>query len=536
VLNHRDEASQAYALKPSFHSRLCKSFEACLASGVPESGKTALAFKHTYLAGSYLSKYCELNPDTAKERHDRAISKWRIMELRNARSNQRLFAEWLTDARFNTKHSSISALRITEIARRNILQILGDKPSLDVLYGTFSGGASMGFRKFAGNVAAKFKAGATVTEACLPLFQDILAQCETWKLYRGALHPEIVGGGSLFTVPKNSEIDRCAVKEPDLNMFCQKGVGDFIRNRLRSVARIDLNDQSRNQRLARKGSIDGSLATLDLSSASDLISDGLVRLLLPEAWFDLLNAVRSQNVLCEGVWTELNMFSSMGNGFTFELESLLFYSIARAVAYLTGTRGAISVYGDDIIVPSAIGGLLSKVLYWYGMKVNTDKSYWKGPFRESCGKHWYSGVDVTPFYVKESIDSVEKLIHFLNRLRRWAILPGFSDTCDPHFEKFFSKWSRYVPTCLYGGYDLARKDSLVTTHKPRMKLVRLHKVVKPDAAGAYLQWLRLADDRKTLGEPIITSSVTVELSGFRLRRNACTGIKSIPTFPGEGDV
>ena len=83
-------------------------------------------------------------------------------------------------------------------------------------------------------------------------------------------------------------------------------------------------------------------------------------MLLPEAWFDLLNDCRSQAVSYKGEWIELNMFSSMGNAFTFELESLIFWAIANAVCYCSGSRGHISVYGDDIIVPSGAAGLLAK--------------------------------------------------------------------------------------------------------------------------------------------------------------------------------
>lgn len=101
-----------------------------------------------------------------------------------------------------------------------------------------------------------------------------------------------------------------------MNMYLQKGVGTFIRNRLRSVG-IDLNDQTRNQELARIGSIDGSLATLDLSSASDSVSDRLVWTLLPPKLYSYLDMIRSHYTLLDnGSLHRWNLFSTMGNGFT----------------------------------------------------------------------------------------------------------------------------------------------------------------------------------------------------------------------------
>ena len=196
-----------------------------------------------------------------------------------------------------------------------------------------------------------------------------------------------VKGNVLFTVPKKTDIDRCACKEPDINMFLQKGVGNHIRSRLRKHA-INLNDQSRNRRLAQEGSVAlGQLATIDLSSASDSISIEVVRLLLPNEWFEYLNDIRSHFTEIDGENHRLEMFSSMGNGFTFELESLIFFVLCRAVQYFTGTPGVLSVYGDDIVLPSEIFYDAEFVLRKFGFSVNSDKSFHTGPFRESCGGH-----------------------------------------------------------------------------------------------------------------------------------------------------
>jgi len=84
---------------------------------------------------------------------------------------------------------------------------------------------------------------------------------------------------------------------------------------------VNLRDQSVNQRYALLGSIDGSLATIDLSSASDTVSYALVMSLLPSGWFDLLDLFRSECVEVPGGVIELEKFSSMGNAYTFELRA-----------------------------------------------------------------------------------------------------------------------------------------------------------------------------------------------------------------------
>ena len=197
-------------------------------------------------------------------------------------------------------------------------------------------------------------------------------------------------------------------------MYMQKAAGNFIRRRLRKRVGIDLNDQRVNQELARVAWGRG-LATIDLSSASDSISTQLVVRLLPVEWYAWLDGLRCKRILIDDHWHEVEMFSSMGNGFTFELESLLFYALS--VASVEAKRGircklshqrpterdgwrTVSVYGDDIIVHRSMYPVLRTVLSYVGFIVNAKKSHTSGPIRESCGKHFYRGLDVTPFYVR----------------------------------------------------------------------------------------------------------------------------------------
>jgi hypothetical protein len=54
------------------------------------------------------------------------------------------------------------------------------------------------------------------------------------------------------------------------------------------------------------------------------------------------------------------------------------------------------VYGDDIIVPSEWYHLAVEGLTLSGFAVNDAKSFYRGPFRESCGGDYLNGKDVVP--------------------------------------------------------------------------------------------------------------------------------------------
>lgn len=236
-----------------------------------------------------------------------------------------------------------------------------------------------------------------------------------YSVLRSVLH--ITDYGRLETVPKTAKTDRCIIVEPTGNTFLQKGVGSYIRKRLRSVG-INLNDQSNNQRGALRAYHDG-LSTIDLEAASDSISTELVFDLLPVDWFNYLNDLRSKIVKNGDTLSTLEKFSSMGNAFTFELESLIFYCLCKAVLDTAGVDGDVLVYGDDIIVPRKASARVIETLSWFGFRTNVQKTYLDGDFFESCGKHFFRGYDVTPVYQKEKLDDVEA-IRCHNRIYRYC--------------------------------------------------------------------------------------------------------------------
>jgi len=215
--------------------------------------------------------------------------------------------------------------------------------------------------------------------------------------------PKIVPGDRFITVPKDATKDRGISIGPSINTYFQLGVGDFLKKRLaESNWRWDMRTaQERHRRLARWASIEGHLATIDLSSASDSLSRGLVKLLLPPEWFALLDCLRAKKTLLNGKWFYLEKFSAMGNGFTFELETIVFMAMALAFCDDAKTRRQVSVYGDDIIVPRELAPSLINALQFAGFETNKSKTFVDSPFKESCGGDYFLGADVRPFILEE---------------------------------------------------------------------------------------------------------------------------------------
>jgi len=112
----------------------------------------------------------------------------------------------------------------------------------------------------------------------------------------------------------------------------------------------------------------------------------------------------------------------MGNGFTFELETLIFYAIVKAAQQLEEPGYYSLVYGDDIICYDRHYASVVSALELFGFVINEDKSFYgeDQPIRESCGKHYYMGLDITPFFVRVFPFDVHSVIKLLNDIRRFG--------------------------------------------------------------------------------------------------------------------
>lgn len=241
---------------------------------------------------------------------------------------------------------------------------------------------------------------------------------EAYPLWRVDL--KVQGWSKIVTVPKNAKTDRTIAIEPGLNLWFQKGLGSMLRKRLLGIG-IDLNNQSYNQKKSRIGSKFNTLATVDFSAASDTIAKELVRELLPGSWLSLFELFRSSFGKFEGEVIHFEKFSSMGNGFTFELETLIFYALAVACCDAVGIgHKDVSVYGDDVILPSIVFDLYSSVASDIGFTINKKKSYSSSYYRESCGAHYWNGIDIKPIFLKEPLDGKDTILLAVNNIRRLA--------------------------------------------------------------------------------------------------------------------
>jgi len=223
----------------------------------------------------------------------------------------------------------------------------------------------------------------------------------------------------VISVPKTLKTPRIIAIEPVCMQYVQQGILEILVPLIESNnflnGMIGFNDQTPNQRLAQEGSLSGDLATLDLSEASDRVSNQLVRDLLATHTIsrDAVDACRSRRADVPGHGViRLAKFASMGSALCFPFEAMVFLTIVMIglhEAYaLPVTRKSISsfsdrvrIYGDDIIVPTDAALCVVSALETFGFKVNTGKSFWTGKFRESCGKEYYDGQDVSIVKVRE---------------------------------------------------------------------------------------------------------------------------------------
>lgn len=233
---------------------------------------------------------------------------------------------------------------------------------------------------------------------------------------------QVVPGNRIEFVPKKTDEARTIALEPSMNVMLQLGVDGHIRKNLLKLG-IDMNDQQINQRLAKHGSIDNSLATLDLKGASDNIAIVIIEKLFPHEWANYILDLRSDvGILPDGSTVRYEKLSSMGNGYTFAVETLLF----AACVYATNPDVQFGidshVYGDDIICHSSDVPNLVKLLNLCGFLVNEDKSFVNDTFtRESCGADFYRGINIRPVFLKVPLDELDVFAFYSlhNRLAEW---------------------------------------------------------------------------------------------------------------------
>jgi len=235
----------------------------------------------------------------------------------------------------------------------------------------------------------------------------------------------------MYAVPKTQKGPRLIAAEPTAHQWIQGGIQRWLEDKIAEGPlglSIDFRDQRASQVLALEASRDASMATVDLSAASDRLSTRLVEYVFQgnQSLLDALHAARSRSVLIPaGLHSKrpydetvlLRKFAAMGSAVTFPVQTIVFTLIAHFAIMLSDgdmrtslkamrQRGhRIRVFGDDIIIDAAAYPWLVRILETCGLKVNVAKSFVEGNFREACGMDAFRGVDVTPAYIKQAYDS-----------------------------------------------------------------------------------------------------------------------------------
>jgi hypothetical protein len=301
----------------------------------------------------------------------------------------------------------------------------------------------------------------------------------------------------VITVPKSLKTPRIIAIEPAAMQYAQQGLLRSFLDALnedgflKSIIGID--DQDPNREMAREGSYSGNLATLDLSEASDRVSNQHVLDLLDDTP-ELLEAVqacrsRKADVPGHGV-QRLAKFASMGSALCFPFEAMvfatvIFLGIERELntpltrRLIESFAGQMRVFGDDLVVPREYVLSVVNELETFGFKVNVDKSYWTGRFRESCGKEYYDGHDVSIVKVRQVLPTqrrdasgVISAVSLRNQLY-WAGLWVSAGWMDNYIKKVCKYFPNVAPSSpLLGresvlGYQFERLHP--NTHSPLTK-------------------------------------------------------------------
>lgn len=367
-----------------------------------------------------------IDSDSADET---CVKTWFDCEATNKIYNQKFRDKLFTFEEYSTLHR----------ARLFLQRILGAFEYGDF---RFTNGSTVNHRGFAANIVDKIKTAPECTRIAAADFMSLahidphlFISCGLYKrdktsVARTSTQLIPVEGNCFFTVPKNNTTSRPCCMEPLGNLLLQKSISGTLYKRF--LRTYDLkNRQTIHRKMLMNPEACNLWATIDLSNASDTICLELVRFLLPSDWFFALDRARSnRTVFPDGSVIELEKFSSMGNGFTFELETIIFYALCYGVL----GHHNFSVYGDDIIVPLNTALQITAILKTVGFSPNMEKSYWNGNFRESCGVDvLYSdgrAINVRPIYLKGTLSKnmTERYISLQNTVYRIATIFQ-DDTC-----------------------------------------------------------------------------------------------------------
>jgi len=461
------------------------------------------------------------------------IKKWKEAEAFCYKTNQRLYRFLGNPVHYEDSDKRVQAF--IGLVRKIIEDWVGRAPP-HTYEGSFGPGSTLTDRGHRATVAHKMQK----VPSCTPQyeqagFRQFVGTMWHHNMVDAGLTPSVQQGEEYFTVEKDATILRGAGLQPSINGYFQRGLGIELLRRWKNSTGWRLGPsatflkdlragwnlktaQGVHRKVAERASVDRSFCTIDLSSASDTVASNLVRLLLPAKWFLEMESLRTHRITFTGKNAEvfralsgmegtddctvlLEKFSSMGNGFTFELESIIFAALACAITRLHGYMGEpgfdVFVFGDDIIMRDELYSEMEACLLFFGFNVNAGKSF-HGPhgFRESCGADFFDGVDVRPMHITQLNDlEPERVIGITNAVYRTL------GKLEPYeLELYRGLWFHFIELLPKGvaacrGPDWlgdsvihdVRKDRWITRSRDGRTEI---KCVMGDPSGSFLPWYR----------------------------------------------
>lgn len=380
----------------------------------PSTYQNATIYKRDALAVELLRK-CLL-PSAGTGTYDKAVETFWASESQCAQTNTRLH-RFIHKGPYEPQDLPVADF--INRWRENVEKVLGRLPAQ--LNPRFSEGATLSDKGAQITLPDKLSSTPTVYRGSEDIYRHSVAGTILDKTRIIS-----VRSNRFFTVPKDSEKDRGCCVEASGAIILQLDIDRIWKKRYEKRYQVRFERLPEYHRwLSQLASVHGTFATIDLSNASDTVSRGLVELILPRQWFELLNSLRAKLTNIDGREVFLEKFSSMGNGFTFMLETIIFRTLAETI----GSRCA-TCYGDDIIIETEHARAMLAALRFFGFTPNPRKTFCEGPFRESCGGDFFNGVPVRACYLKSLPDEPQHWVALANKLRK----------VDPTMEYVSSAW------------------------------------------------------------------------------------------------
>lgn len=353
----------------------------------------------------------------------------------------------------------------------------------------------------------------------------------------------------VILVPKSLKTPRIIAIEPTCMQYMQQAVMEQLVTSLEAdplVGRlIGFTEQEPNQLLAQASSEDGSLATIDLSEASDRVSNQHVRGMLRHFphLSEAVDATRSRKADVPGYGViRLAKFASMGSALCFPFEAMVFLTIIlmgieeqhnRRLSRqeIRSLTGRVRVYGDDLVIPTDSMQTVISTLEAFGLKVNTDKSFGIGKFRESCGREFYDGHDVSivrcrhEFPASRSdVDGVVSAVSLRNRLYEaglWKAAFWMDSWIDPLLGgryPYVSPESPVLGRVSFLGFEVQRVSH--DTHQPQVRgyvVKSLPRTSHVTGEGALLKWFLKRGDEPFADRDHLSRSGRPDAVSMKLR-------------------